>query len=251
MTFFIDTSDKRNQILKTLLEKENLDTQIFDVKQVQQGDICIFSPAKKLTHDEANLLTNHTTIFCGNVDDETKSIFKDKQIKYINMLKNEVFTIKNANLTTEGVLGLIIEHSEKSIYENNILILGSGRIAKSCAILFSKLGVNYDFCYYRDAGFDDFAFYKPSLYFKNDFKRIAQNYDIIINTIPEQILFQEELNAISSKTLFIETASKNCLDSSAATHFTYLLAPALPQKFCSQSAAKLVFELIMEEINAN
>lgn len=58
-------------------------------------------------------------------------------------MNDEIFTTKNANITAEGVLALILEHSPKSIFENNVLIIGAGRIAKAMAIILGRLGVNY------------------------------------------------------------------------------------------------------------
>lgn len=248
---FIEESDERNKHVMKFLINDGIKCESFteDSKNfICSGDYVVFSPAKKFTITLIDL-PNNITIFCGNITDEIKQIFNQKQIRHYNFLENEEFAIKNANLTAEGVLAVILENSTKSVYENNILILGSGRLAKAYAILFGKLGLKYSFCTFRNQGFLDYALFSNNRYFIKDFCNIVSDFDIVVNTVPEMLLTEVMINHIAPFTLFLETASKNCLDKEKVVNFKYLLCPALPQKFSAQSAGKIVYEIIKEEIN--
>lgn len=249
MTYYIDLSDKRNVYLKTFLEKKGKDVVSFnDIEKHQtfkNGDAFIFSPAKKIDVDFATRLPSGISLFCGNVTDKVKEVLKRKNIKYINLLQNETFAIKNAQLTAEGVLSLIIENSEKSLKDNKILILGAGRVAKSCALLLGDLNLNFAIASYNKQKFPENNYFAKKSYLGNSFVRDLGKFDVIINTIPAKIFNDKMINKVQPDAVFIETASTPCLDSEKAKHFRYINAPGLPQKFCANTAGKLMMKNIL------
>lgn len=247
MTYYIDTIDNRNKILYELLKKENKKVEVFDLatNKYQLGDAIVFAPNKKLDEEYASRLPDNITLYGGKFNSVIQELFKAKSIEYINLLDDETFAIKNANLTCEGVLGLMIEHSNKSLFENNVLILGAGRIAKAMSILLSRLGVKYSLASFSKEKFSQNYIYSKNNYFAYDFVRDLDMFDIIINTIPAEILDESIINRISKGTIFIETASVNCLDSTKVKNFEYILAPALPQRYTCYSAGKLMLDCIL------
>lgn len=247
MTYYIDTIDNRNKILYELLKKENKKVEIFDLttNKYLSGDAIIFAPNKKIDEEYVSWLPNKITLYGGKFNSTIQELLKRKNINYINLLDDEIFAIKNANLTCEGVLALMIENSPKSIFENNVLILGAGRIAKFMGILLSKLGVKYSLASFNKEKFAQNYTYSDNNYFAYDFVRDLSKFDIIINTIPAEIIDQNIIDCISNGTVFIETASINCLDNSKVKNFKYILAPALPQRYSCYSAGKLMLDSIL------
>lgn len=251
MRFFIDVSDDRNLIVKKLLSENKFITKIYDknFNDYKDGDVLIFSPAKKFMEEEVGLLPENVVLFAGSSVKNYVELLKNKNIRYVDIMNDEIFTIKNANLTAEGVLGIIIARSEKSMFENNVLLLGSGRISKACAILFSKLGIKYAIAsysfldYQRSYSFSDKCFYKEE-YFDH-----LNEFDIVVNTRPFKFIDDILLNKFSKGTLFIETASVECLNKDMVKNFDYYLAPALPTKYTPETAGKFLYERIMGEIN--
>jgi len=245
--YYIDVLDKRNLYLKNKLEnlgKIVEDFNINNVKNMKSGDCLIFSPAKKFELDFLNLLPENIFFVAGNISDNAKLILKNKGIKYINLMEDEVFTVKNANLTCEGVLALMLEKSERSIYDSNVLILGGGRIAKYMALMLSKLGVKFSIVSFNEIKFPSYFMFTNSCYYKKSFMKDLCNFDIIINTIPSIIFEENEMEKIAPKTIFIETASVNCLNKEKATHFDYILAPSLPTKYAPITASEYMFDAI-------
>ena len=252
MTYFIDTNDARNQILMSLLEERNQITEKFSFKTLEKiglGDTLIFSPAKKWTDEEINLLPNKISLYCGKISEKHQEIINNKEIAYHDLMIDEIFTTKNANITAEGVLALILEHSPKSIFENNVLIIGAGRIAKAMAIILGRLGVNYAVVRFNKDKFPECFSFSKTCYFGEQFLNHLHEYDVIINTIPKTIFDEQNFGKIARDTIYIETASTNSIDPALATHFEFVPAPALPQKYAKVTAAKYLLENITGENN--
>ena len=73
MKYFVDTVDKRNQVLKELLLKNGYDAFDFNFKnliEIKKGDTCVFSPAKKFTKEEIESLPKHINIVCGKLNED-------------------------------------------------------------------------------------------------------------------------------------------------------------------------------------
>ena len=248
MTYFIDIVDKRNQILKNLLTKNGY--RVFEyndqnLKTIEKRDVLVFAPNKKMQLEEALNLPNDIDVIMGNIGEEIKGCFEEKNINHINLLEDEIFAIKNAELTAEGILAIILKESERSMFESKILILGSGRVGKATAILFKKLGLTFSLVSYRNEVFAENYLFSDKNYFKETFKDEIKNFDIIINTIPAKVLGKEIVDSISKDTIFIEIASINTLNLDDVQNFYYILSPALPQKFSCESAGMLMYESII------
>ncbi len=248
--YYVDAADIRNVHLKELLKQTGEKVEDFSLdKKIEESSICVFSPAKKFSVELVKKFPNNITIFAGNLNKGVVSLLKAKNINYKNLMEDEIFTIKNANLTSEGVLALILEKSDKSIFDNNVLILGGGRIARSLSILLGKLGVTFSVVSFNKIKFPQYYLYSNKCYYNYSFINDLEKYDVIVNTIPAAILDEDITNTIAKNTIFIETASVNCLNSKKATHFNYVLAPGLPKVYSAKTAGKLVYENIMDKNN--
>lgn len=252
MNFFIDLSDKRNNHIANALSNMGHDVNKlgFENKQGTAGDVFIFSPAKKFSSNEVQNIPAGTIIVAGNISDEIKQIFNKNNITFINLMSDESFVIENAKLTAEGILALIIGCTEKSIFENKILILGSGRVGLATASLLKKLNINSDFAIFHNDKFAVASFYCNKVILKDELPNEIGKYDIIINTVPTKILSDEILNKIDKKASILEIASVNCLNINLLKLYTfkYILAPALPQVYSSESAGNLMLNTILKQL---
>jgi len=250
MKYYIDISDARNIFVKNwLVEKEEivLDFNEQSLEKMIEGDILVFAPSKKFNIDDIKTLPKKIKLISGNLTDECKEIVKQKEIDYFNLMEDEIFSVKNANLTAEGVLARILEHSPKSIYENNVLILGGGRIAIALSVLLSKLGVKFSIVSYNNVKFPRYYLYTQKCFYKKTFIDEIKDYDVIVNTIPTILFEEKDLNKIAKDTIFLETASVNCLSEEKLNHFQYIKCPALPTKYCIQTAGRYMYEAIKGE----
>lgn len=247
MDFYIELKDKRNKYVYKSLQDLGFNVKEFKFQDCFKEDIIIFSPARKFSIEEANKFSNEITIFAGNLNDEIKNILKSKKINLINMIEDEEFVIDNAKLTAEGVLEHIISNTEKSIFQNKILILGFGRCGKEILNLLNKLNLDISMVTFNKSKLDSV---KNKMYLEFEFLKELKNFDIIINTIPAKIIKDEMLDYFNNDAVILEIASINCLNKETinSKSFKYILCPALPMVFSAESAGKIMFESIIRTL---
>ncbi|MBR2614356.1 MAG: hypothetical protein IKC71_02015 [Clostridia bacterium] len=239
--YFIDLSDKRTELIKEYLISKG--ERVFPYEKgikANKNSVFIFPPAKKFLVNEVVALPNDIILFAGNVTNEVKNLFNQKNITYYNFLEDEDFTYKNAILTAEGTLSIILSKSNKSIFDKEILILGFGRIGKALALFLSKLGVKFSVATFNKKEFDDSIIYTEDRFFEKDFVKVIEKYEVIVNTIPKEIFSFEDIKKINKDTLFIELASIPCINESLEKNFIYEHARSLPQKTTLISATNII-----------
>ena len=249
MVFFVELSDKRNAILfKQLKALGHQTKELLNNCNAKAGDSLVFSPAKKMVASQAEQLPNGLTVFGGNLSQEAQHVFAQKSIGYINFLLDERFVYSNALLTAEGVLSMLISCTEQSIFELSVLVLGYGRVAKAVASLINKLGIKQAIATFDKHEYAEACLLNAHKHFGNNFAEQLGNYNVIINTIPHKIFDAKMQGKIAPNTLVLDVASINCLDQSSKSNFVYMPAPSLPQKFSPESAAKLMLQVIHNQI---
>jgi len=250
MIFYVDTTDKRNQYLLKELNEKGMQVKVYNtsVKGIENGDFIVFSPAKKLEEKDILSIIKGVTIVGGNQSEIVNKFLQKKGIKYINLLNDEAFAIKNALLTAEGVLFNIISCTDKSIFNNKIAILGAGRVGKAICQLLNKLNLDISLYLFQNDDFDNSIYFCDKVKSATRLNEDIKNFDIIINTVPFEILTEEILKNISDKAVVLEIASKSCLDKNKLYlyNFQYIEAPALPQKFCAETASEIMLESIFK-----
>ena len=249
MTYFIETEDARNHIVQKRLEENGQKVKpIQDYLYAQPNDILVFPPNKKFDDSFLDTLPSKTTLICGNIPQGQKDIIIARQIRHINVMEDETFAIKNSILTAEGVLANILEKTQKSIFTQKYLILGTGRSGKAIAKLFSDLNLDFSLSSFDEKNFALAHIFSKRNYFETEVFESLKNFDVIINTIPAKIIPQKYLNTIKNGALFLEIASIQSIDNAENPHFEYVLCPALPQKFACVTAGEYLFESIIRAI---
>jgi len=250
MKFFLDTTDRRLPYVKVQLKKLGYkveDFDFFDLDYICAGDYIIFSPAFKWTIELAKKIPTNTHVVCGNVDSEVLNIFQNNFIDYLNLMSSEEFVLKNAILTSEGALADMIFYSSKSIFEERTLILGGGRVAKAMACLLHKLGLDFDITMRNPDKLLEAELVAKKCITWESFKDKLCNYDIVINTIPQKLFDENDVEKFKINSSVFELASKQCLEGIKTKDFSYILCPALPSKYTPESAGKLIVDEIIKK----
>lgn len=182
------------------------------------------------------LKTNKNKIFiAGGIKDTVKEQLEEKYLKVIDVMKREELAILNTIATAEGTIKVAIENTDKILQGTKVLILGFGRVAKIVANKFSLLSTNVT-CAARKIS--DLAWIEAYGYQSiniNDMLYDLNDFDIIINTVPQLLIKERELKHMKSDVLLIDLASSpGGIDSVVATQMglKYVWALALPRKNC-------------------
>ena len=252
-----------NNIKKITNEKELL-TELEERETIFDNNLEIDKQNKKIIIGPIPYSTDGKTLyapFCNKKLDI--NLLKDKKIiagkipeevadiKSIDILKNEYFTIRNTVPTAEGAIAKAIELTDINIDKANIMVLGFGRVGKTLCYKLKKLGANV----YAEARKErDIAWIDVFGYNAIPLEKINENIckmDIIFNTIPELILDKSKLILMNEKTLIIDLASKpggTDFESANKMGIKAILYSGIPGKIASEYEAELIKEVIYKEI---
>lgn len=194
-----------------------------------------------------NEMKNDQILFGGHIEKKWMEKAFKANVQIVDYFHDEALQVKNAIPTAEGTIQLVMEKLPTTIHGANIIVLGFGRIGKVLAHLFRQMGANVsvgarksaDFAWITQAG------YRPIHI--SEMATIFQEMDVIVNTIPVQIIGMSKLVNIRKDALLIDVASHPGgidLEAAKTLHVTPLQALGLPGKVAPKSAAKYMKETI-------
>ena len=213
MHFIIDCSDKRNEFLYEALCRDGYEVSRYSSQAAEYSEsgeryIFLFAPGTELSFDAAAKIPIGSQVFCVRIDPKIAGEFAQKQIAVHLYFDDELLAMKNAYLTAEGALAVIIERTDRSIKDMRALVLGGGRVGKSVAKL-----LHDNRCFVCVATIDptEYAFssiFSDVVYHFPDFEKHLSEFDLIVNTVPKIILKGEKLERIKKDCFIIDLASK-------------------------------------------
>lgn len=188
-------------------------------------------------------------IFAGGSCPALEKICSENGFALTNYFANETLTLKNAKLTAEAAVMLMIQSSKGSVLGSRTLITGYGRIAKFLASAVSSLG-----------GKVTVAARKPEVraqaeldgYMAVDISEmhgIAGEFDYIANTAPAELFTETDFN--NPNVVYIELASmpQEPTKSFCQKHgVNYIFAGGLPGKYSPKTAGIFIAETIQNII---
>lgn len=192
------------------------------------------------------------TIFVGNLSDETLKELYDNQNIVHNISANNEVKIANAVIASEAAVQIIGNELETTIKNTKILVLGFGRLGKMLCKTFSSLDADV-VCEARknsDLVWIDALGYK-SLHL-NNLKENIKDFDVIINTVPFEILNKDILENVKKGVFILDLADdKRGLDVRYAREkgIKNVWALSLPQKNAPISYAKAIKDIMDILIN--
>jgi len=167
----------------------------------------------------------------------------------IPYFSDETHELKNALLTAEAALALIITETPSAVHQSDFLIIGYGRIGKFTANYIRALGGNVT-VYAR----------------KSEVRAAAEccgcksvsdlddlsGYSAVVNTAPAFLLSAEKLEKLSADCLLLELASRQCYDAAYAerAELRAIWARGLPGRFSPVTAGRLIAESAVGYITA-
>ena len=201
-------------------------------------------PLKSVTEK----ISNDAILFTGG---ENPLFIQSKAKRRVNLLSSETLTLKNALATTEATLSIIINNISRTIFGSNILVIGYGRIGEMLTDYLIALKGKVSVCARKDIARTKAELKGAETFGFNMLNHFLPKFDLIINTVPAQILGKAELQHINRNALVIDLASKP-----AGIDFKYakdlklntIHALSLPGKYSPLSAAEYIEEAIEQAL---
>ena len=187
-------------------------------------------------------------VFGGSIPEPLLLQCTAQRMELTDLLSMEALAVKNAAITAECALQLILQEIPYTLAGQSVLILGAGRIGKLLALKLQALGAHVtvtsrteaDQAWCTALGFAaaDAATISPTLH----------TFHLVVNTIPARVLTDAQLQLLPKDALLFELASKPGGFHSALEPLTVISCGGLPGKYAPQSAANAIAETIYHRL---
>ena len=184
-------------------------------------------------------------LIAGNIG--IKDELEANGVQFTDLLKREEFSVLNTIATAEGTIQIAMEETQRTVHGSNILVMGFGRIGKVLAKMLDGIGAKV-YCEARKN--EDISWIKAYGYNPIHLNELTENlnkFDIIINTIPFQILDGERLDNVKKEAIIIDLASNpGGVDRRVAREkgIKVVWALSLPAKVAPLTSAEFIKETL-------
>ncbi len=190
-------------------------------------------------------------VFSGGISPALSQLCEEHGLRLIDYYAEETLTLRNAAITAESAVALLIQNTEFSLSGARVLITGGGRIAIMTARLLRCFGSNVTICA-RSA--EQRARGELEHHTSADIgglPALCTVSDIVINTVPASLFSEEDFRRMKAGAVFIELASKSAIpDSDYASKYgvRHIMAGGLPGKMCPKTAGEAIAEVILAKV---
>lgn len=190
-------------------------------------------------------------LFAGIIRDNLKVRLIERNIPYFDYYTDEAFKSRNAFLTAQCALRLMLSETDEYIVGKRALVTGFGRVGKATAGILGRVGLEV----YVAARSEEQKATAYALGYKvldiYDMESVIRIFDFVFNTVPFHVFSEREVGLMKDTALYIELASKPY--GTRPEHFEkhnkrYLPAPSLPGRYCSTSAAEAIYRSIKNRL---
>jgi len=214
-----------------------------------EGKIITALSKKKieLTEQIFQSIPSEVPIFLGVAKPFLKEWARFYQKKLIEIADLDEIAVPNSIPTAEACLQMAMEKLPITIHGSNSVVIGFGRCGKTLARMLHALGAKTTVCA-RKPG--DLARIKEMGLNAVTFDRLIEilpQADLIINTVPIQVLTEKRLNAVNKEALIIDIASApGGTDFQAAEKLGIqaILTPSLPGLVAPKTAGLILAEIL-------
>lgn len=229
-----------------------VDSILLPIPGIQDNGIAESTFSKEkiiLTKELINKTKHNSTIYSGIITPFLNQLAKKTNRQLVALFARNDVAILNSIPTAEGALMLAIKHTDITIHNANVLVLGFGRIGKTITRLFSAVGAKVTVLVNKkedEARVMEMGFH-PLL--EASLESTIPSQHIVINTIPALILTATLIKKMSSDALIIDLASKpGGTDFTAAKkHNIQTLWPlGLPAKVAPRTAGTIIGKTLLE-----
>jgi dipicolinate synthase subunit A len=188
-------------------------------------------------------LTPRQFLCGGRVDPDTQALAKARGLTICDYFAREELAIANAVPTAEGAIQLAMEHLPITIHGARVLVVGFGRVGRTTAQRFAALGAKVSVAARK---YEQLAWAKTMGCGAEHLPHLSGwlcGYDLVVNTVPAQVLGRKELEDLKPDCLIIDLASKpGGVDLTAAGELglTVIWALSLPGKVAPTTAGAAI-----------
>lgn len=233
------------------MDSVNPDVIVLPYVTLKDGRINCPLVSKSVDFEEVmKYVKSGTKVFAGMLPSDRIDEIEAAGGEVFDWFADEDLTLKNASLTAEGAAQIIVGKSHSAVSGSKILILGWGRVARACAELFKAMGADVTVSARRHSARLDCTLKgcKAAEFISH---KAIEEADIIVNTVPCNVISSEELKAMHPGCWILELASKPYgVDCSLAKDMNreVVLGAGLPGKYTPESAGRYMAESVLSKL---
>ncbi len=217
---------------------------------VSRDDLKIYSPSFEKNVYIEDVLKNikpHHTVIGGKMQGLSVSIAK-KGAACADYGTREDFCLYNANITAEALVSVIMDKLPVTVSGIKCLILGYGRIGKTLSKKLSDLGADVTVTARKSSDRAMIDIQRLGYSKTSGLIDGGHSYDVIVNTIPANILREETFSQLKKNCLVIDaSAYPGYVNKEYADKWGISVEGAfsLPGKYAPSSAGKIIADVIL------
>ncbi len=195
-------------------------------------------------------------VFGGGLPPKFLSYCSDRAARVFDFFDDEELTLRNALLTAEGALEILLRETDCAVNGSEVLIFGFGRVGKACASVLASLGAEVTVSARSEKARADAAAIGYKTAKIGDLNALCAA-DAVINTVPQRIIAKAEISAMKKEAMILDLASAPYgVDFEAARELGIraTTAPGLPGKTAPKTAGELIARSVaakMKEVAEN
>lgn len=194
-----------------------------------------------------HLLKPGQIVFAGGINNDIIEKAPD-DITFVDVLKDENVVWNNAMLTAEGLIAEMIKNTDFALNGSKILILGFGKCGTNLATRLHALYCNVTIYDHTPKHLSQAESYGYDTLTYDDFALKLNEFDIIINTVPEKIFTDFHMNLLKKSCILFEIASfPYGFDKSLTEKYNLSLitCPGIPGITAPKTAGELIAQSII------
>lgn len=195
-----------------------------------------------------DVLSEGQTLYAGCIPGFFLKAAWQKGVGVYDYMQQEELTIYNSIATAEGAVAEAIGKSSCNLHKSRCLVLGYGRCGKTLSFALTGLSCRVTVCARSQKARAEADLTVSNTVDIAAMRQLLAEYDFIFNTIPEQILREDDLSHINPDAVIIDLASSpGGMDHEAAKRLGLhaWLCPGLPGKYAPKSSAEAMAEIIL------
>lgn len=161
-----------------------------------------------LTKEWLEKTPKHAVIYSGICNDALKRLSKELNRVVVPYIERDDVAIYNSIPTAEGTLMIVIQNTDFTIHNANVIITGFGRIGMTLCRVFNGLGANVEVITNEGKLMARAFEMQLKCYPVSALVDRARYADIVINTIPAKVIDANVLSKLPAHALVVDLASK-------------------------------------------
>ena len=193
------------------------------------------------------LLTAKTLLVTGRLPLKWLQIAAEMRVDVLQYAEDDEIAVLNSIPTAEGAVQIAMEELPITIHGSTVVVIGFGRVGTTTARVFKSLGARVIVSARRRALLARAIELSLDTVYQRDLVTVLPSADIIINTVPVQVLGEEELAKVRPEALIIDLASPpggTDFEEAKRLKLKAILAPGLPGKVAPKTAGIILASAI-------